>query len=332
MAVLLIAGAGSCLSHAPVAAAAATTPVTGAEPSGRPAGGFDPAVLQAELSHPVAALQAQPTEALRAHVQRLGDLQFAMELAADVPPEERRLLNDRILARVAQVGRLLRQRTAEGRDPGKGRGIAEAVGAWFPAAGDLPGILMENSGLLVRLFGGLLIAYALGSLAASRRAARSGSSSGRGGSPTDWMGPAPDRPGWPEEEPTIAVTEIREALAAGHTVLLEMGSDIAPSNRNRFLELTRQMREILDGVEGQTYTVWEDPAHPNRFYELLVCRQVGILDLLTATEGPLPRLAGEIEVCRVPGGFVLQRVWWDTLPQQQWAADFAPVPEASVAR
>lgn len=193
MAVLLIAGAGSCLSQAPVAAAAATMPETGAEPSGRPAGGFDRAALQAELSRPVAALQTQPTAALRAHAQRLGDLQYAMELAADVSPEERRLLTDRILARVAQLGLLFRQRSAEGHNPGKGRGIAEAVGASFPAAGDLPGILVENSGLLVRLFGGLLIAYALGNLAASRRAARSGSSSGRGDSPIDSMDPADAR-------------------------------------------------------------------------------------------------------------------------------------------
>lgn len=332
MAALLIAGAGWCLSHAPVAAAAATEPLTAADPSGRPSGGFDRAALRAELSRPVAALQTQPAEALRAHVQRLGDLQFAMELAADVSPEERRVLNDRILTRVAQVGLLVRQRTVEGHNPGKGRGIAEAVGAWYPAAGDLPGVLVENSGLLVRLLGGLLVAFALGNLVASRRGARSRSSGSRGDPPIDLMSQASDQPGQPDEEPTITLAEIREALVAGHTVLLEMGSDIAPSNRSRFLELTRQMQEILSGVEGQTYTVWEDPAHPNRFYELVVCRQVGVLDQLAATEGPLSRLAVEIEACRVPGGFVLQRVWWDALPEQGWAAHFAPAPEASLAR
>lgn len=332
MAALLIAGAGWCPSHASVGAAAATESVTGAESRGRPTGGFDRAALQAELSRSVTALQTQPAEALRAHVQRLADLQFAMELAPDVSPEERRLLNDRILARVAQLGLLLRQRTAGGHNPGKGRDLAEAVGAWFPSAGDLPGLLVENSGLLVRLLGGLLIAFALGNLVASRRAARRASSGGRGDPRILPMNQVPDQPGQPEEEPTVTLAEIREALAAGHTVLLEMGSDIAPSNRGRFLELIRQMQEILGDTEGQTYTVWEDPAHPNRFYELLVCRQAGILDQFTATEGPLAQLADEIEACRVPGEFVLQRVWWDALAQQRWAAHFAPVPEVSVAR
>lgn len=332
MAALLIAGAGWCLSHAPVGAAAVTESVTGAEPRGRPTGGFDRAALQAELSRPLGAWQAQPTEVLRAHVQRLADLQFALELAVDVSSEERRVLNDRILARVAQVGLLLRQRAADIHNPAKARSIAEVVDGWLPSTGDLPRMLVENSGLLVRLLGGLLIAFALGNLAAFRRAARRASSGGGGDPRILSMSQALARPGQPEEEPTITLAEIREALGAGHTVLLEMGSDIAPSNRSRFLELTRQMQEILSGMEGQTYTVWEDPTQPNRFYEMLVCRQVGILDQLAATEGPLPRLAAEIEACRVPGGFVLHRVWWDALSEQRWAAPFAPIPEASVAR
>lgn len=329
---MLIGWVGWCLSQAPVAASPATEPLNGTEAPGRPAGGFDRAALQAELSRPMAVLQAQPMEVLRDHAQRLGDLQFAMELAVDVSPDERRVLNDRILARAAQVGLLLRQRTADGHKPGKGQGLPEAVAPWLSPAGDLPGVLAENSGLLVRLLGGLLIAFALGNLAASRRAARRAAMGGRGDSRILSMSQALDQPGRPEEEPTITLAEIREALAAGHTVLLEMGSDIGLSNRSRFLELTRQMQEILSGVEGQTYTVWEDPAQPNRFYELMVCRELEILDQLAATEGPLPRLAAEIEACRVPRGFVLHRVWWGALPEQRWAAHFAPVPEASAAR
>lgn len=181
MAVVLIGWAGWCLSLAPVAAAVAgTEPLQAAGPPAPIARGFDRAALQAELSRPLGPLQAQP-EALRDHVQRLGDLQFALELAVDVTPEERRVLNERILTRVGEVGLLRHQRTADLRDPGKGRGVALDDGAWLPAAGDLPGLFLENSGLLVRLLGGLLVAVSLGYLAVSRRAARSSSSGSRGG-------------------------------------------------------------------------------------------------------------------------------------------------------
>jgi hypothetical protein len=128
----------------------------------------------------------------------------------------------------------------------------------------------------------------------------------------------------------MTLEEIRKALGSGYTVLLQMGYEVTPSRRRRFLGLARKAQEILHGIEGQTYTVWEDPGHPNRFYELLVCRQLEVLDQLASTHGGLPKLAEEIEACRVPSGFSLHRAWLEALPDAQGAPRIGPAAEGSL--
>lgn len=106
----LLAWAGWCLLTGP--ALAATAPTDPGESASRLAKGFDRAALQQELDHPMAALREQPAGALRAYVQRLADLQFAMEMAVDVSPAEQRILSERILTRIGYVGLLIRNRGA----------------------------------------------------------------------------------------------------------------------------------------------------------------------------------------------------------------------------
>lgn len=267
------------------------------------------------------ALQEQPADELRAYVQRLADLQFALELAVDVSPAERRQLNEEILTRVGQVGLLIRQRVVGGPIAGKAKRLPTPDPS--PPADDLFTVTVQNVGLLVRLIGGLLIAFALGNLVARRGVVGLASSTGRrdAGARSPASGGATDPTGGGQP---VTLMEIRGGLAAGRAVLLQMGYEIAPSQRIRFLTLIREMQGVLYGVAGQTYTVWEDPAHSNRFYELLVCRQVGVLDHLEAGDGALARLTEQIEACRVPDGFVQRRVWWGAVPEQEWTAPFAP--------
>jgi hypothetical protein len=130
----------------------------------------------------------------------------------------------------------------------------------------------------------------------------------------------------------MTLEEIRTALESGHTVLLQMGYEITPNRRRRFLGLAREAQEILRGIEGQTYTVWEDPGHPNRFYEFLVCRRLEVLDQLASTHGPLPKLAEEMETCRVPSGFSLHRAWLGALPDAHGAPRIAAVAGDSPGR
>jgi hypothetical protein len=262
------------------------------------------------------ALQEQPAGALRAYVQRLADHQFALELAVDVSPTERRVLSEQILARIGQVGLLIRTRGSGGPMPEKGKEPLTSDAG--PPPDDLITVAMQNAGLLVRVLLGLLVAFALGYLAARRRALRSAVPAGQRnpGVRSPARGEATDPTG---EGESVTLMEIRWALAAGRSVLLQMGYEVAPSQRIRFLDLVREMRAAFRGVQGQTYTVWEDPAHPNRFYELLVCRQVGVLDHLTAGDGPLARLAEQVEACRAPDGFFQRRVWLDAVPEHGWA-------------
>lgn len=167
-------------------------------------------------------LQNQSVERLRASVQRLADLQFAMELAVDVSPAERRVLSDQILTRIGQVGFLTRQRVA-------GKTIPEK---------------------------------------------------------------------------------------------LHLGHEVTPLQRAQFLKRIRKMQEILRGEGGDTYTMWEDRTRRNRFYELLTCRDVGVLEHLAAARGRLPRLAKRVEACRVPNGFAFRRVWWEADSEQVGRASF----------
>jgi hypothetical protein len=264
----------------------------------------------------MAALQEQPAGVLRAYVQRLADHQFALEYALDVSPTERRILSEQIMARIGQVGLLIRMRGGGWPIPEKGKGSPPSDAG--PPPDDLFTVAAQNAGLLVRVLLGLLVAFALGYLAARRRALESAL-------PARQRNPGVRSPTHEEatdptgEGQSVTLMEIRWALAAGRSVLLQMGYEIAPSQRIRFLGLVREMREVLRSVQGQMYTVWEDPAHPNRFYELLVCRHVGVLDHLTAGDGPLARLTEQIEACRAPDGFFLRRVWLDA--EQSSVAD-----------
>ncbi len=267
-------------------------------------------------------------DALREHAQRLADLHFALELAVDVSPAEQRALSERILTRVGQIGFLIRQRS-EPHPAGKPRDIRGP--APEPPAGDLAGTLLDNAGLLLRLLGGLLIAFALGYLARHRRAGRPAAAGAPGEGRRESL-PMPLPAGGAAEGQPMTLTEIRQALRSGRTVLLQMGYEIAASRRHRFLALAAQAQEILRGIDGQTYTVWEDPGHPNRFYELLVCRRPEVLDQLASAHGPLPELAEAIEACRVPSGFSLHRAWVGALPDGQGAPGLAPAPEESLVR
>jgi hypothetical protein len=265
-------------------------------------------------------LEKQSPERLRAYVQRLADFQFAMELAVDVSPIEQRVLSDQILTRIGQVGFLIRQRVAGKTIPGRGREFPSRESG-LPSADDLVSVILQNAGLMVRLIGGLLIAYALGSLVTQSRFLRLARPVRRGSSQSLSPGPAP----WPDPnrgKAAVSMAEIRGALAAGHTVMLHMGYEIAPSQRAQYLKLIRKMQKILGGVGGHTYTVWEDRTRRNRFYELLTCREVGVLEHLAAARGRLPRLAKKVEACRVPNGFAFRRVWWEAVTEQVGRASF----------
>jgi hypothetical protein len=265
-------------------------------------------------------LRYQSAESLRVYVQRLADIQFAMELAVDVSPAEQRILSDQILTRIGQVGFLIRQRVSGRSMPGRPRAFPSREPG-VPSGDDPVGVVLQNAGLLVRLVGGLLIAYALGSLVTQSRVLRSVRPARREQSkdlsppPGPW--PAPTR-----GRAAVSLAEIRGALAAGHTVMLHMGYDIAPSQRPQFLKRIRKMQKVLRGVGGHTYTVWEDRTRRNRFYELLTCRDVSVLEHLAAARGPLPRLAKKVEACRVPNGFAFRRVWWEADPEQVGRVSF----------
>jgi hypothetical protein len=324
----LIGWVGSGLPYALAPATAATGPVSDAKTSASPVGTFDREALRKALSTPLEALEAQPTEALREYVQRLGDLHFALDLAIDVSPAERRALSEQVLTRVGQVGLLIRRRTIEPLASGGNRAFS-APGS--PRSTDLAGVVLDNTGLLVRLLGGLLIAFSLGYLVRERRATRVSGALVRSGRVRESSAPVPVPYGTPGEGRPMTLEEIGRALRAGRTVLLQMGYEITPAHRRRFLALAREAQEILQGIEGQTYTVWEDPGHPNRFYELLVCRRLEVLDQLASSDGPLPKLAEQIEACRVPSGFSLHRAWLGALSDGQGTPSIPAITEDSLA-
>src|SRR3990172_7196176 len=165
----LLGWAGWSLLTGP--APAATTPADAGEFGSRLAKGFDRAALQQELARPMAALQEQPAGVLRAYVQRLADHQFALELAVDVSPAERRLLSEQILTRIGQVGLLIRIRGGGG--PILEKGKEPPTPDAGPPPNDLFTVAVQNAGLLVRVLVGLLVAVALGYLAARRPGLRS---------------------------------------------------------------------------------------------------------------------------------------------------------------
>lgn len=327
---VLFGWVGCCVLSGVAPAFAAKSAPSDSRASNPPVGTFDRTALEKVLSKPLEQLAEEPTEALRAYVGQLGDLHFALELAVDVLPAERRALSERILTRVGQVGLLVRQRTTERHAPGRGRGLL-ARGADPPPPTNLAGLLVDSSGLLLSLSGGLLIAFALGYLLRDRRAARAADSGGPGDRERESSAPAPAQAEVPSEGRPMTIEQIRAALSSGYAVLLQMGYEISPPRRRRFLALAREAHEILNGVEGQSYSVWEDPGHPNRFYEFLVCRRVEVLDELALAHGPLPKLAEQIEACRVRTGYSFHRAWVGALPDGQVTPRMAPVPEGSLS-
>jgi hypothetical protein len=92
--------------------------------------------------------------------------------------------------------------------------------------------------------------------------------------------------------------------------LFQLGYEIDPARRERFMEAMVRMQHALRAVEGQQFAVWEDPRHPNRFYECLECHDLSTLERLMAEGGLLPDLAAELEACRPTNGWVVRRAWW----------------------
>ena len=196
-------------------------------------------------------------------------------------------MRDRILARVAQIG-------LQARDEGPSTARnAKARGWWATALGPLSilggasGFVGENSVLLIGLLGGLIVAYSLGRLAGYRRGASEASYYGAG-DPRLWF-TARARESVRPAGPVVRITldQIRSTLAAGRTVLLQLGYEIVPSRREEFLGLIREMHLALNELRDQVYSAWEDPRHPNRFYEVVVCRRLETLDLLTSDRSEL---------------------------------------------
>ena len=190
-------------------------------------------------------------------------------------------------------------------------------------------MLWGNPIVLAGLFGVLVIAFALGNLLGYRRGARQASYYGEGDPRIRFLARPPTQPTPQGKSERITLPLIREALSEGRTVLLQLGYDVAPSRRLRYLELVRRMRQALERTDGLTYSAWEDPHHPHRFYELLACKRLAALDALTATDGPLATLGEEIEACRLPSGLTLRRIWWAVPPQAEGANDLAPVREVA---
>ena len=92
------------------------------------------------------------------------------------------------------------------------------------------------------------------------------------------------------------------------------------------------MQEALEGARGLTHSAWEDPRHPHRFYEVLVCQRPAALEALTTTDGLPARLGEEIEACRLSGGFILRRVWRSVPAGSQAGSDLPPISDAASNR
>ncbi|MFB3818553.1 MAG: hypothetical protein ACE147_12865 [Candidatus Methylomirabilales bacterium] len=270
---------------------------------GAPGVRFDRRGVEADLARPP---QGEPTAALQGRLQRLAEAYAALDLA-DLPPEERRALGERILTRMAEVGLLLRPR-------GPDSPRASRAGLMGPWSAWMTRFLQESSGLLVLMLGGLVICFALGNLAGYRRGARQASYYGEGDPRIRFVARPAARPDPRAATPRVTVDQIRRRLQQGQWVLLQLGYEIEAARRANFLAAVGRMQEALEGVEGQTFTVWEDPRHSNRFYECLECRDLRALERLLALNGPLQRLAGEVEACRPANGWVVRRALWGLSP------------------
>jgi hypothetical protein len=283
--------------------------------------------LNEELARPIQEVQKQGPDGLRAHVQRLTELFASLDLSTEVSPQARRALSDHVLGRVAQATLLLRadQSVAPRRD-----GEPSTAPWWAAVLGPASGLFAENSGLLLAALGGLVIAFALGNVAGYRRGTRHASYYGGGESdPRMWLAARqPDSGDGAMSGTRVTLTQVRENLLAGRTVMLQLGYEIAPEHRGRYVELIRGMQQALAKLDGQSFAVWEDPRHANRFYEALTCHRPSTLDRLTRNPGELAALAAGIEACRAPGRPVLRRAWLGVLPEAKHSAG-RPLPGTS---
>jgi hypothetical protein len=264
---------------------------------------FDRHGVEAELARQP---QAESAAVLQGRLERLAEAYAALDLA-DLPPADRQAMGERILTRMAEVGLLLRPRGPETARVSRA-GLSSPWRAW------MTGFLQESSGLLVLMLGGLVVCFALGNLAGYRRGARQASYYGEGDPRIRFVARAPVRTDPRASAPRVTVEQIRRCLQQGQHVLLQLGYEIEPSQRANFLGAVGRMQEALEGMQGQTFTVWEDPRHSNRFYECLECRELRALERLLALNGPLQRLAAEVEACRPANGWVVRRALWGLSP------------------
>ncbi|HSB69817.1 MAG TPA: hypothetical protein VLT62_10825 [Candidatus Methylomirabilis sp.] len=292
-----------------------------------PAGTVDRAVVEEALSPAMPELRAQSEGELRAYVKRLAHLHSSLEREPGLSASEAAALRERLLARVTQVGLLLRERAGAPAVSGRRR-EALAVDLDRVSAPGPIGMLVGPSGVLLGLLGGLVIAFALGNLAGYRRGTRHASYYGyaEGDPRLRFLARPPAEPARLGETGRITLPMIHRALADGRTVLLQLGYDVAPAHRPRYLELLGQMQEALDGAPGLTHSAWEDPRHPHRFYELLVCGRSAALEAVSA-DGRLAKLGEAIESCRLPGGLILRRIWWSVPAGTPGTSRLTPMPE-----
>ncbi len=315
---LVLSGASGAVAGGPIESKPAAPPAAAGEGAR-----FDRVGFAEEMTRLSGDLTSHPTEALQGHAQRLTELYAALETASGLPSSERQAIAEGILGRVAQVGLVLRQRQAGRPEEGSHRGSVKMWAGFLPGLGELGAALFDGPALLLGLLGGVIIAFALGGLAGYRRGTTQASYYGSVGDPRirflakgagfgeDGAGPS-----------RVSVTQLRDMLARGRTVMLQLGYEVKPEMRPRYLELVGKMLDGMESLDGQRYTVWEDPRHPNRFYELLVCHRPGTLDRLMARDWHLAEIAAEIEACRAPHGPVFRRAWWE----------LRPAPSASPAR
>lgn len=288
---------------------------------------FDQAALEGALSRPIAELRQQGPDAVRSHLERLTEIYAALDGADGVPQAERQAIRDRILTRVAEIGQQGRDEGASAARTGRPRGW------WTTALSSLAAldVLGERSVLPVGLLGGLIVAYALGRLAGYRRGASEASYYGAG-DPRVWFTVRARDSARPVEPVVrIGIDQIRSTLAAGRTVLLQLGYEIMPSRRKVFLGLIREMQRALNELDHDVYSAWEDPRHPNRFYEVVVCRSLETLELLTSERSQLADLDADIEACWRPGRPVFRRAWW-RIASQRGEEEARLVGSASSAR
>lgn len=323
---------GACLVGLLCAAPLTAPCVAGQEARPAPGPSLERA-LGEELARPIQEVQKQGSEALRTHVQRLTELFASLDLSTEISPQARRALSDHVLGRVAQATLLLR---ADQPPQPVRRGAETGSAPWWSAAvGQAAGLLSEGSGILLAALGGLVIAFALGNLAGYRRGTRHASYYGGAESdPRMWFAARqPDGGDGLGAGSRVTLANIRENLLAGRTVMLQLGYEIAPEHRGRYVDLIRGMQQALARLDGQSFAVWEDPRHANRFYEVLMCHRPSALDRLTRNPGELAALAAGIEACRVPGRPVLRRAWLGVLPEarQTSGRSTAPGPSGSEA-